>query len=81
VIASLNEMETDIKSKIAVGSKCYHALDPLLKRKSISQSIKIHLYKTAIQPIVIHVAEMWSLTHKTEIMLMTWERKILRKIK
>jgi hypothetical protein len=29
---------------------------------------------------VIYGAEAWTLTNKTEKMLMTWERKILRKI-
>jgi hypothetical protein len=45
----------------------------------ISQSIKIHLYKTVVRPIVIYGAEAWTLTNKIEKMLMTWERKILRK--
>jgi len=65
---------------IAVGDKCYCALGPILKRRSISQSIKIRLYKTIIRPAVAYVAETWTLTNKTEKMLMTWERKILRKI-
>jgi len=35
----LNKIETEIKSKIAVGNKCYYALGPIIKRRSISQSI------------------------------------------
>ena len=46
VMTSLNEIETEIESKTAVGNKCYYALGPIVKRKSISQSIKIRLYKT-----------------------------------
>jgi hypothetical protein len=72
-------METEFKSKIAVGNKCRHALGPILKKRSISLSIKIHLYKTVIRPTVIYGAQTWSLANKTENMLMTWERKILRK--
>jgi hypothetical protein len=45
VITSLNELETEIKSKIAVGNKYCHALGPILITRSISQSIKIHLIK------------------------------------
>jgi hypothetical protein len=52
---------------------------PSLKR-SISQSIKIRLYRTVIRPAVTYGAETWILANKTEKMLMTWERKILRKI-
>jgi hypothetical protein len=80
MMTSLNDTETEIKSKIAVGNKCYHALGSILKRRSISQSIKIRLYKTIIRPAVIYGAETWTLTSKIEKMLMTWERQTLRKI-
>jgi len=43
VMTSLNDIETEIKSKIAVSNKYYYALGPILKRRSISQSIKICL--------------------------------------
>jgi hypothetical protein len=46
MITSLNDIETEIKSKIAVGNKCYYALGTILKRRSISQANKICLYKT-----------------------------------
>jgi hypothetical protein len=76
VITSLSDIETEIKSEIAVGNKCYYALGPILKR-SIFQSIKIRLYKTIIRPAVAYGAETWTLTSKIEKKtLMTWERKI-----
>jgi hypothetical protein len=65
---------------LSVGNKSYHALGPIFKKRSISQSVKIRLYETVIRPIVIYGAEAWTLTNKMERMLMTWERKILRKI-
>ena len=46
VITSFNDIETEIKSKIAVGNKSYHALRPVLIKRSTSQSIKIHIYKS-----------------------------------
>ena len=63
-----------------MGNKCYHALRPILTKRTISQSIKTRLYKTVIRPTVTYGAETWTLTNKVEKMLMTWERKILRKI-
>ena len=66
MITSLNDIETEIKSKIAVGNKCYYALGTILKRRSISQSIKIYLYKTIIRPVVTYGAETWTLTSKME---------------
>ena len=56
-LTSLNDIETETKSKIAVSNKCYYALGPILKRRSISQSIKICLSKTIIRPTVIYGAE------------------------
>jgi hypothetical protein len=52
----------------------------VLKRRLISQSIKIRLYKTIIRPVMTYGAETWTLTSKMEKMLMTWVRKISRKI-
>ena len=64
----------------AVGNKCYYALGPILKRRSISQSIKTRLYKTIIRPTVIYGAETRTVTKKIERVLITRERNILRKI-
>ena len=82
VMTSLNDTEIEVKSKIALGSTRYYALGPILKRRSISQSIKIRLYKMIIRPTVIYGTETWTVTStsKTEKMLMTWEKKTLRKI-
>ena len=74
MITSLNDIETEITSKIAVGNTCYYAI---LKRRSISQSIKIRLYKTILRPVMTYGAETWTVTSKMEKMLMKWERKIL----
>ena len=80
VITNTNEIETEIKSKLATGNKYYHALGSILRKRNIKQSIKIRLYKTVIRPAVIYGAETWTLTSKTKKRLMAWERKILRKI-
>jgi hypothetical protein len=69
MIISLNDLETEIKSKIV--NKCYYALGTILKITSISQSIKIRLYKTIIRPVVTYGAESWTLTSKMGKMLMT----------
>ena len=62
VLTSLNDIETEIKSKIAVGNKCYYTLGPILKRRSIFQLIKIHLIKTIMRPAVTYGAETWTVT-------------------
>jgi hypothetical protein len=65
-MTGLNDIETEIKSKIAVGNKCYDALGPILNRRSISQSVKIRLHETIIRPSVIYGAETWTVTSKIE---------------
>jgi hypothetical protein len=51
MVTDINEIEIEIKNRLAAGKKSNHALGPVLK-KSISQLIKIRLYKTVIRPIV-----------------------------
>jgi len=46
----------------------------------IVTDVIISLYKTIIRPAVTYGAETWTLTNKIEKMVMTWERKIVRKI-
>jgi hypothetical protein len=66
LVTDLNEMEIENKSRLAAGNGSYHALGPILKQRSISQSIKIRIYKTVIRPIVIYVAQACALTNKME---------------
>jgi hypothetical protein len=66
MITSLNDIETEIQSKIAVGNKCYYALRTILKRRLIFQSIKIRLFKTIIRLVVTYGAETWTLSSKRE---------------
>jgi len=40
VMTNTNEIETEIKSKLALGNKYYHALGAILRRRDINQSIK-----------------------------------------
>jgi hypothetical protein len=80
LVINLNDIETEIKTRLTAGNKCYHALGHILKKRYISQSIKVRLYKTLIRPIVTYGVETWTLTEKMGKLLMTWERKVLRKV-
>jgi hypothetical protein len=42
--------------------------------------VKIRTYKTVIRPVILYGSETWTITGKVASTLMTWERKILRKM-
>ncbi|PSN53408.1 hypothetical protein C0J52_21382 [Blattella germanica] len=51
-----------------------------MSSRYISKKAKLTLYKTVVRPIVLYGSETWTLSKNMEQHLMTWERKILRKI-
>jgi hypothetical protein len=80
LITSQNEVKADIKGKITAGNRCYRSFSKILGIRYISKNTKIRIYKTIIRPVVLYGSETWVITGKMASSLMTWERKILRKI-
>jgi hypothetical protein len=79
-VSNTHEVEREIKARIIAGNKCFHALGHLLKKGYRTHSLGVGLYKTVIRQVVTYGAESCTLTNKMERALMTWERKILRRI-
>jgi hypothetical protein len=52
----------------------------MLGTRYLSKNIKIRTYKTIIRPVILYGSETWTITGEIASSLMTWERKILRKI-
>jgi hypothetical protein len=52
----------------------------MLGTRYLSKDMKIRTYKTIIRPIIFYGSETWTITGKMASTLMTWERKILKKI-
>jgi hypothetical protein len=42
--------------------------------------MKIRTYKTIIRPVIFYGSETWTIPGKIASTVMTWERKILRKL-
>ncbi|KAJ4439417.1 hypothetical protein ANN_07541 [Periplaneta americana] len=80
LITQENTADTDMRQRIAGGNRCLRALNKTLRARCISKKAKLTLYKTVVRPIVLYGSETWTLSKKMEQQLMTWERKILRKI-
>ena len=62
------------------GNKAYFANQTLFRSKLISKTAKVKLYKTLIRPVVTYASETWVLKESTKQKLLTFERKILRRI-
>jgi hypothetical protein len=69
-----------VKDRIQVGNRAYAANYRMLKSEIIKRSVKMHIYKTLIRPVVTYGSETWTLTKSDENLLRIFERKILRKI-
>jgi hypothetical protein len=52
----------------------------MLSKRYTSNTTKTGTFKTVLRPIILYGCETWALTRKMASILMTRERKILRKI-
>jgi hypothetical protein len=80
LITKKNEIGEEIKMRIAAGNRCYYGLQHLFRSRTVSRIVKIKIYKSIFQPIVMFGCEAWSMTEKDRTRLNMWERKILRKV-
>jgi ribosomal protein S13 len=80
IINTSNDIKIEIKDRIKMANRCYHGLRNQLKSKVISSKTKVQLYKTLVRPIVLYGSERWTIKKDEEEKLMSFERKILRKI-
>ena len=79
-VTSLNQIEEEIRIRIAAGARCAWALDTTLKSSMLSRATKTQIYTTIIRPVVLYGCETWRLTKESERRLNVFERSILRKI-
>jgi hypothetical protein len=75
-----NSIEEQIKEEIVAGNRAHNVHKKLFVSKLISQNVKLQLYNTLICPVVTYASETWVLEEKGINKLMTFERKIMRKI-
>jgi hypothetical protein len=75
-----NCIEEKITERIAAGNRAYRVHKKLFTSKLISQNVKLQLYNTLIHPTVTYASETWVLKEIMINKLMTFERKIMRKI-
>jgi hypothetical protein len=80
IINDINSIEEEIKERIALGTKAYHANQKFFKSRLVTKYSKLKLYRTVIRPIVTYASETWMLKETIIQKLLVFERKILRRM-
>jgi hypothetical protein len=75
-----NRILKEIQTRITMGNRCCFKLNSMLKNKLLSLTTKSSIYNSVIRPVVTYGGETWNIGKVEENKLVTWERKILRKI-
>jgi hypothetical protein len=52
----------EIKPIIAICDRCLHILGQVFRSRAVSKAVKIEIYKTIVQPILLYGMEMWLMT-------------------
>ena len=79
-VNSHNSIEEEIRNRITLGNKAYHANQFLFKSRLVSKILKMKLYWSIIRSIVTYDCETGVLKETIKDKLMVFERKVLRKI-
>jgi hypothetical protein len=75
-----NSIQEEIKSRLKLGTVCYHAVLNLLSSRFLSKNLKIKIYRTIILPVVLYECESCSLTLREERRLRVFENRVLRNV-
>jgi hypothetical protein len=73
-------MHNDIKSRISAANQRYQAMRKMFTLKLLSRDTKKKIYIAYLRPNVMYGCETWSTAQGDENKLLTFDRKILRKI-
>jgi hypothetical protein len=74
-----NCMNKEIKSRLNSGNACYHSVQSLSSHL-LSRNVKVKIYKTIIQPLVLYGCETWSVTLREECRLRVFKNMVLRRV-
>jgi uncharacterized Fe-S radical SAM superfamily protein PflX len=61
IVNDSNSNEEEIKERISLGTKAYHANQKFFNSRLVTKYSKLKLYRTVIRPIVTYASETWVL--------------------
>lgn len=80
LIISVNNVKTEVLSRIQQAKKVYYRLEKVLKSKVLSNNLKLNMYMTLLRLIVPYSWKMWALRKTEKLRQMIFEKKVLRKM-
>ena len=75
-----NSIEEEIKGRISLGNRAFHANKDLFKSKLLTKKSKLRMYLTLVRSVVTYARETWVLKENIKTKLRVFERKVLRRI-
>jgi len=70
----------EIKGRISLGNRAFHANKDLFKSKLLMKKSKLRMYQTLVRPVVTYACETWLLKENIKTKLRVFEKKALRRI-
>ena len=67
ILTNQNSIQEEIRSRLNLGNACCYSVQNLLSSRLLSKNLKIKIYRTIIQPVVLYGCETWSLTLREEL--------------
>ena len=59
ILTNQNSIQKEIQSRLKSRNVCYHLVRNFLSSILISKNVKIKIYRTVIQPVVLYGCETW----------------------
>jgi len=75
-----NNINNEIQLRMSNANKAYFAMNRMFSSRLLSKVTKEKLYTSYLRSIVMYACKTWFTTHGDEEKLLTFERKVLRKI-
>jgi hypothetical protein len=73
-----NCIHEGIKGRLNSGNACYHSVQSLLSFRLLCGNVKVKIYNTIIQPVVLYGCEAWYLALREEHRLRVFEIRVFK---
>lgn len=79
-VTPANDVSAEIRKRLVAANRAYFALLKTFRSRLVTRRTKLVIYKTLIRPVLTYASQTWTISRSNENDLLTFERKILRRI-